>query len=241
MNLSATATALDARIRTSKEAEDLGGLGQAAQTLATNLSERASDLRQVRELMECLGVEDPVDDDAVRVGIGQLQQLLGQAGLKEVQRPTASALLASVNDLHEKADRKAKRVWKNLFSGLTEDIETRVRRLGLSPLDRKAKAAHTKVNGAKLSYPVGDWEPARKVLGGDCSKWREKIDDLIVNLTAELDKAETAVAARPEAVQKFIAKASTNEGFALEDLTPELLAQLGAEGIVDDYTVKRKE
>ncbi len=241
MSLSERATALNARIRTYKEAGDLGGLGQAAQALATNLSERTSELRQVRELMECLGVEDPVDDDGVRSSIDELQQQLGQAGLREVQRPTASALLASVNDLHEKADRKARRVWKNLFSGLTEDIETRVRRLGNSALDRKAKAAHTKVNGAKLNYPVGDWEPARRVLGGDCSKWREKIDDLIVNLTTELAKAETAVAARPEAVQRFIAKASRDKGFSLEDLTPELLAELGAEGIVDDYTVKRKE
>jgi len=241
MSLSAVATALNARIRTFKEAEDLGGLGHAAQALTASLSGRTSELQQIKELMECLGVADPVDDDAVRNGIDALQQQLGQAGLKEVQRPTASALLDSVNDLHGKADRKAKRVWKDLFSGLTEDIETRVRRLGNSALDRKAKTAHTKVNGAKLNYPVDDWEPAKKALGSDCSKWREQIDNLIVKLTAELDKAETAVAARPEAVQRFIVKASGNKGFALEDLTPELLAQLRDEGIVDDYTVKRIE
>ena len=241
MSLSAVATALNARIRNFKETADLGGLEHAARALVTNLSESTSELRQVRELLECLRVENSVDADAVRRAIDDFEQQLTQVGLRAVQRPAASTLSESVNDLYEKADRRGKSVWRNLFSGLTEDIETRVRRLGSSALDRNSKAAHTKVNGAKLNYPVADWEKTKKVLGGDCSKWRKKVDDLIVKLTVELDKAETAVAARPEAVQKFIAKASTNKGFALENLTPELLAQLRDEGIVDDYTVKRLE
>lgn len=240
MSLSAVAATLNARIRTFKETADHEGLGRAAQVLVTKLSERTGELRQVRELMECLRVENSVDDDAVRNGIDDFQQQLAQAGLKAVQRPTASTLSKSVDDLHEKADRRGKNAWRNLFSELAEDIDTRVRKLGWSTRDRKAKTALTTVNKARLSYPVADWEETKKVLGGDCSKWPEKISALIVNLTVELDRAETAVAARPEAVQKFIAKAS-NKGFALEDLTPELLAQLRDEGLVDDYTVKRIE
>ncbi len=240
MSLSAVATALNARIRNFRETADHEDLGRAAQALVSKLSERTGELRQVRELMECLRVENSVDADDVRRAIGDFQQQLAQVGLRAVQRPTASTLSESVGDLHEKADRRGKSVWRNLFSGLTEDIDTRVRRLGWSTLDRKAKGAHTTVNAARLNYPVADWEKTKKVLGGDCSKWPEKIDALIVNLTVELDKAETAVATRPEAVQKFIAKAS-NKGFALEDLTPELLAQLRDEGIVDDYTVRKRE
>lgn len=240
MSLSAVATALNARIRNFKENADHEGLGHAAQALVTKLSERTGELRQVGELMECLRVENSVDADDVRRAIGDFQQQLEQVGLRAVQRPAASKLSGSVGDLHEKADRRGKSVWRNLFSGLTEDIATRVQRLGWSALDRKAKGAYTKVNATRLNYPVADWEKTKKVLGGDCSKWPEKIDALIVNLTVELDVAETAVAARPEAVQEFIAKASNN-GFALKNLTPELLAQLRDEGIVDDYTVKKLE
>ena len=239
MSISTTAAGLDARIQNFKASAELGGLEERARTIATDLSARANKLRQVGELMQCLRVEDPVDGDPVRVHINVFQQQLAQAGLKAVQQPTASDLSASVRDLGDRADARGKRVWNNLFSGLTEEIKARVGRLDFSAAGRKARATLTKVNGARLAYPVGDWAETENILGHDCSKWTKKIGGLIANLIVDLEKAETVVAQHPEEVQNFIATASSTNGFPLKDLTAELIDQLRVIGIADDYAVKQ--
>jgi hypothetical protein len=188
--------------------------------------------------MQCLRVNNPVDDDPVRVHIKEFQNQLAQAGLKAVQQPTAAALSDSVRDLKDRADAKGKRAWKDLFSGLTEDIQARVGRLGSSAADRKAKGALTKVESARLRYPGDNWEEIKGILGDDCSKWREKINGLIAKLIADLDNAETAVAQFSEKAQSFIATAASTDGFPLKDLTTELLDELRAIGIEDDYSIR---
>ena len=238
MSISATAAALDARIQNFKTSAESADLQERARNIATDLSARVDKLRTVGELMQCLRVEDPVDRDPVRVDIKEFQQQLAQAGLKAVQQPTAAALSASVRDLTDKTDAKGKRVWKDLFSGLTEEIKARVGRLGLSAADRKATGALTKVEGARLRYPGDNWEEIKGILGDDCSKWREKVNGLIAKLIADLDHAEKAVAQRSEEVQDFIATASSTDGFSLKDLTTELLDELRAIGIEDDYTIR---
>lgn len=239
MSISTTAASLDARIQNFRASAESAGLEERARKIATNLSERANKLRQVRELMQCLRVEDPVDDDPVRVHINEFQNQLSSAGLKAVQQPTASALSDSVRDLEDRADAKGKRVWKNLFSGLTEDITRRVNMLGATAVDRKAKGAHAKVESARFHYPVNRREEIEGILGDKCSKWRENIDGLIEKLIDELDKAEGAVAQLPEEVREFVAAAASSNGFPLNKVTAELLNQLRAIGIDDDYTVRQ--
>ena len=239
MNIAAKAAGLNARIQNFRVSAESGELEQRARKQATDLSTTTDKLRRVAELMQCLEVDKPIKADDTRTAIAEFRNQLGNAGLKAVQRPVAADLAGSVNNLAERADSSAKKVWRNLFSSLTDDITNRVKMLGVTKADRKAKSALAKVEGARLHYPVNHREEIKGTLGTDCSKWRTNIDGLIATLITDLETAEGAVAQLPEEVQEFVAAAASDSGFPLTDVTPELLNQLRAIGIDDDYTVRQ--
>ena len=198
MGISTVAARLDARIQNFRSDAESELLKQHAQTQVATLSTTIDTLTRIAELMQCLAVDQSVQTDDAIGAITTYRDQLREASLTAVQRPAAGELVRAVDDLAERSNSSARKVWRNLFSRLTDDIEKRVNALGWTKADRTAKTSRDKVSRARVSYPVSDREKTEDILGAECAQWRDQIDRLFKKLISDLEAAEEAVGQLPE-------------------------------------------
>lgn len=210
--------------------------------VASQLDEARAKLLQAKELATVLGVEAPHPDvRGMTKAVAGLEQGLSRWGVKAFQHKSTTTAVEEARNLIRVVDRWGLSAWKLSLNDLGSIVDR-----ALAPDLQGSPGAVVRVQAAakRLSLALGmnpltEMERLREQFErDDLAGIIDGIRDRASALEQALDELNAKHEAMPDSVRTALARAHSEEGLPLSVVTPGLLDDLRAAGVIDRLTVR---
>jgi hypothetical protein len=217
-----------------------------ARQLVQVLNEASTYLAGIEAFKSRMNIQErpPLDAAAVMEAVRAFRGGLSSHGANAFQHQPAAKLDRVTKEQQARATRWATSRWRELFDPYQPLIERADpdQMVGNSIHRVTAQARAATLTMVKGLDPITKADELKARLGGDdgTAAWLDTIDSIAAQLQQALQAIDAERAALSPEVQQILQMASSEEGFALSDLTTSLLDGLRLAGIDTDLVVRRR-
>lgn len=234
---------LQVQIAAKDQADGLESLAHAATDLKALLNEALTTLQQSEDLGNYLSVDGAprFNRKEFNAALGAFRRGRSREPLRVLQQESADSLKRAAKAYERAAQAWARTAWREQVRSRTRnavEAASSLEQAGNIPMT-VARLRHQLEMLADLN-PLTDVNSISQSLGVERSNWLEAIDNRAQTLINEVRKQQQASATLPAAVRLVLRLATSESGFPLTDLTPEVLEQLLASEHGDRLVVRRR-
>jgi hypothetical protein len=244
MNLYDRSVDLSVRLDAASAAESSEDLLVRGRTLSLALDDASAMLEGADRFRVALGVREPSNIDAkpATQAVRSFRAGLSKHGAAGFQHQPATNLQAAARDLSTKVSRWASSLWKHQFESVQPLLEREERGnfVGDDSHKRVARSRAQSLRAAQRIDPLREEDKLAEVLGGPTLvEWLAGISQKAAELSSALDVLDGERNALTPQVREVLVQAASPDGFPLDSVGPELLAELRAAGVLADLVVRR--
>lgn len=236
-------TELRARMKVAAEVEANDKLLGRARDVQTQLDDACRFVEAVVKFRAEAqsGNSAPVDSGGLRQAVDGFRSALSNDGSAALQQQFAATMLQELGKLRQVLQRVTRSDWRSLFSDVTPLLELEAVGVGSSAASRRRAATPARrlrtAFGLDPVENLAELERLFSVRGMSASvdAIAETAEELRVALEA-LDRETQELA--PE-VRILLEQADSDKGFPLAELTPQLIDDLRAAGVLDSLFIRR--
>lgn len=242
MNLYDRAASLTVALVTASEASQDRELLERGRQVVAMLDETLATLADVTSFRAGLALGPiPLDAKKLNQSARQFRTGISKYQAKALQHTTTSNFERDVQSQVTVAVRWARARWKELFDPLTQAMAQAEAGdlVGDTTRRQQVRAKASKLRVLAARHPLSERAEITESLGGtDVAGWDDAVRTLGAELTTLLAAVQEERQTLSPAVRDVLAQAAA-DGFPLDELTPELLADLGRAGVLSSLVVRR--
>lgn len=242
MNLYDRAASLSVALATASEASQDRELLERGRRVVAMLDTASATLADLASFRSGLALGPiPLDTKTLNQSARQLRTGITKHQAKALQHATTSNFERDVRIQVTIAAKWARARWKESFQSWADVIAQGEAGdlVGDATRRSRARALSIKLKALAARDPLAERAELTEALGGtDVTGWVDAVDALGAELTTLLAELQKERQALTPAVRDVLAQAAI-DGFPLDQLTPELLADLGRAGLLSNLMVRR--